>query len=128
MAIGSKRACVFNGPVFTAADKKYLNVQIPQEFWKILIIQKEGQLSAAGFVLSQKVLVDKVAKDEEFVPRPLSELELTLAQRPIAEIAKRTGLNFGPLVAADAFKAKLKRGAKEAAGRETIESFSDIDL
>ncbi len=127
VAIGSKRACVFNGPVFTAADKKYLNVQIPQEFWKILIIRKDGKLSAAGFVLSQKVLVDKVAKDEEFVPRPLSELELKLAQRPIAEIAKRTGLNFGPLVKADAFKPK-KKGATEAAGRDTIESFSDIDL
>ncbi len=119
----ARRACVFNGPIFGAADPKFNNVPIPLEYWKILVINKGGKLSAAGFVLSQKVLVDQVTGDEEFKPRPLSDVELKLAQRPIAEIAKRTQLNFGSLVKADAF-----RSGTESAGRATIESFSDVRI
>lgn len=118
-----RKACVFNGPIFGAQDPKFNNLPIPLEYWKILVINKGGKLSAAGFVLSQKVLVERVTGDEEFKPRPLSDVELKLAQRPIAEIAKRTQLNFGPLVAADAFRA-----ATEGTGKGTIESFSDVRI
>ena len=53
------KVTVFTGPVFRENDIVYRGVQIPAEFWKIVIIVKEdGNLSATAYLQTQKNLIE----------------------------------------------------------------------
>ncbi|HSO58281.1 MAG TPA: DNA/RNA non-specific endonuclease [Paenisporosarcina sp.] len=83
------KVTVFTGPVFRENDMVYRGVQIPAEFWKIVIIVKEdGKLSATAYLQTQKNLIEYL----EF-----SYGEYKTYQVPIASIEEITGLNFGCL-------------------------------
>jgi endonuclease G len=83
------KVTVFTGPVFRVDDIIYREVQIPAEFWKIVIMVKEnGNLSATAYMQTQKNLID----DLEFAYG-----EYKTYQVPISKIEAMTGLNFGCL-------------------------------
>ncbi len=93
------KATVFSGPVFRQDDEAYRGIQIPNEFWKVVVMVKAadagdevGQLSATGYVLSQRSLVD----DLEFVFGDHQGFQVQLSL-----VEALTGLDFGNLKDAD---------------------------
>jgi endonuclease G, mitochondrial len=89
------RISVFTGPVFRAEDATYRDVQIPEEFWKVVAhVGNDGGLRATAYLLSQKPFLD--------------DLEFTFGQfrsyqTSVREIERLTGLSFGPLGDVDAW-------------------------
>jgi endonuclease G len=104
------KVCVFTGPVFGSDDIKYRGVLLPKEFWKVVVIRRQDtdRLSATAYILSQ---ADMISGFEFAYGR------YKTYQVKVAKVASLTGLDFGPLVAAD----PLTRGGFEAAGREAVE-------
>lgn len=84
------KACVFTGPVFSRNDRLYRDVLLPQSYWKVVVMihDQRDELTATAYVVSQRSL--------------LSDLEFAFGQfrtyqLPIADIERRTGLDFGDL-------------------------------
>jgi DNA/RNA endonuclease G (NUC1) len=101
------RVCVFTGPILRDTDRPYRDlVLLPEDFWKVAVIVREGtgQLSATGYVLTQK---DMIA-DLEFAYGAFRTYQVSLRA-----IERMTGLDFGSLKAADP---KGRRDDVESAG------------
>jgi endonuclease G len=115
-----QRACILNGPVFREDDEKYerTGIRIPRQFWKLVVVLKDGKLAASAFLLSQESLLT-----EEEALRPMSEDRAQALQITIAQLARTTGLDFGPLKAAD-----TKRATHEALGMMPLQSLSEIEI
>lgn len=92
--VDNLRISVFGGPVLRTNDKHYRGIQIPREFWKIVVYTEHGMLNAKAYVLSQDNLLDRL--------EALGLEEFKLYRVPISELEARTGLNFGALKKADA--------------------------
>ncbi|MBK8175368.1 MAG: DNA/RNA non-specific endonuclease [Rhodospirillales bacterium] len=115
------RVTVLTGPVFRAGDPMARGVLIPQDFFKIAVYADDGgALAAAGWVQHQP---DGTA-GEEVAPQFLGRFPMW--QLPIARIAEMTGLDLGPLVAADAL-ASL-RGQEASMGMTALPIASADDL
>jgi endonuclease G len=87
-------------------------VQLPKEFWKVAVIRRAdtGRLSATAYLLSQADMI--------------SGFEFTFGafktyQVKVSRVAELTGLDFGPLAAADPLAAR--GGGFEAAARAAVE-------
>ncbi|HEY1068129.1 MAG TPA: DNA/RNA non-specific endonuclease [Pirellulales bacterium] len=82
------KVVVFTGPVFTVADRTYRGVQIPAEYWKVVVVRNAvtDRLSATGYLLSQ---ADLIRNDLEFVFGAFKTYQL-----PIKTIQTKTGLTF----------------------------------
>jgi endonuclease G len=88
-AIAEKfRVSVFTGPVFRNDDQKYLDAKLPREFWKVLVMEKKGKLSATAYLLSQGELI----RDFEAFS---DDRRVRTYQVSIQEIEELTGLSFG---------------------------------
>jgi endonuclease G len=88
-AVKDLRISVFTGPVFGDRDMKYRGIRIPEEFWKVVtMVSSGGKLHATAYLLSQGRFLD----DIEFVYG-----EFKTYQTSIANIEKKTGLDFGKL-------------------------------
>lgn len=119
-----QRVSVFTGPVLRPDDPVYRGIGIPRRFWKIAAwpeaTTRGPALAAAGFVLDQSALL-------EIVDAALSIARLgafRTFQAPIADIAELTGIDVGPLIAADVLPPGPRLG-----GRWTeLERPSDIRL
>ena len=100
-----QRLSVFTAPVLAADDPVYRGVQVPRRFWKIAawaLPSEEGApptLAATAYVLDQSELLEPVLRAAQPGPPPLGAY-LTY-QVPVADVAALTGLDLGPLVAAD---------------------------
>ena len=104
-----QRLSVYTAPVLAATDPTYRGIQIPRRFWKIAAWSTTGsdgdhELAATGYVLDQSDQLDAVLAAETRTaaaeePPPLGGY-LTY-QVPILDIATLTGLDVGPLLAAD---------------------------
>ncbi|MGO7359989.1 DNA/RNA non-specific endonuclease [Rhizobium ruizarguesonis] len=131
------RACVFTGPVFREDDPELApsNAQIPQEFWKIVVMPKEGGgLHASGYVLSQGDLIrellerrSRVEAVEGFVLGAYRTFQVA-----IGHIEEITGLRFPALREADPL-AQVAGGAESVAAGQIIvylpiEDVADIVL
>ena len=100
-----RRLVVVTGPVFADDDPEYRGVRVPRRFFKVAAYLHPDDagtvtaLASAGFVLDQTPLVaDIVGTRASDVP----ELGgFRTFQVPVADIADLTGLDLGPLVAAD---------------------------
>jgi endonuclease G len=91
---------VFTGPVFRDDDEDYRGIQLPREFWKVLVIVRDGRLSATAYLLSQADLIRDLS-DEAFS----NDRAVRTYQVPVRTIEKLTGLSFNlstfdPLAAA----------------------------
>lgn len=102
---GRRKLCVFNGPVFRPSDQEYRGVQIPQEFWKVVVFADDsGTPSAVGFVLTQAELIQNL--EEEFEVG-----EYKAVQVRIQELETKTKLDFGSITGWDALE---REGAEES--------------
>lgn len=113
-----QRVSVFTAPVLGEDDPPYRGARIPLRFWKVAAWSGPDGLAAAGFVLDQSELVD--ARDETLVIPPLGAFRTF--QVPIADIAGLTGIDLGPLVAADV----LPRREARVTGWRVLASAADI--
>ena len=101
----ARRACVFQGPVFTEEDPEvtitdgFDAVQIPAGYWKIMAIRRDGALRAAGFLIWQR---------DYATPEPLSFAPV-LEQVRLTTIEVLTGLAFPDLRNADAMIFAIER-------------------
>lgn len=109
------KVSVFTGPVMAEADRKYRGIQLPEEFWKVVVILNSftGQLSATAYLLSQ---ADHLS-DLEFVFG-----EFRTYQVAVSEIEAKTGLSFGDLSSYDPMN------QAEGLARRVISGSLDISL
>jgi DNA/RNA endonuclease G (NUC1) len=83
------KVTVFTGPVLAGDDAMFHGVQLPKEFWKVVVmLRDDGNLSATAYLLSQEDMIEGL----EFVYG-----EFRTYQVSIELIEKKTGLNFGNL-------------------------------
>lgn len=95
------RISVFTGPHLSAADPIRYGIRIPTRFWKVIafIHDETGELCATGYEMDQTA---NLPPEEEFVFGPFHSPQLGIAvQVPVARIARRAGLDLGPLPGAD---------------------------
>lgn len=102
--IEEQRLSVFTAPVLAADDPSYRGVQVPRRFWKIAAWARPQDdtagsvLAATGYLLDQSELLEPLLRAGAEAP----ELGAYLTyQVPVADIASLTGLDLGPLPAAD---------------------------
>ena len=79
------RCSVFAGPVLRDEDQHYRSYQIPTEYWKIILFERAGQLTARAFLLTQDL-------DRLQVLMALDEFRVY--QVAVTEVEERTGLVF----------------------------------
>ncbi|WP_279630085.1 DNA/RNA non-specific endonuclease [Glutamicibacter nicotianae] len=79
------RCSVFAGPVLRDEDQHYRGYQIPVEYWKIILFERAGQLTARAFLLTQDL-------DRLQVLMALDEFRVY--QVAVTEVEERTGLVF----------------------------------
>ena len=115
--VDNLRVSVISGPVFNQNDRRYRNVQIPVEFYKVLAFVEDGRLKAKGFLLTQNLDQLEVLDLNEF----------RVYQVALVEIEQRCGLKFpANLKAADAMPEVLSKLAESVAERQPLDSLSDI--
>jgi endonuclease G len=87
-----KKVCIFNGPVFRQNDRKHRGLQIPREYWKIVVFRNDqSEPRALAFVLSQAALI-KTLPTEDFMVGPYE-----VYQVKVRELEMKTKLDFGEL-------------------------------
>lgn len=92
------KVSVFTGPIFAADDEPYRGIQLPRQFWKVVVMVKEsGALSATGYLLSQEELIQGL----ELAPEEFSYGAYETFQVPVRRIEELTLLSFGSLSGAD---------------------------
>lgn len=98
----ASRISVFNGPVFREEDRVYKGVQIPMEFWKLVLwYGEDGELKATAFRLSQAKLVKKIRFEEELDFN--TNVEFLPYQLSIDELEKLTRLDFSAIAKYDTY-------------------------
>jgi len=111
------KVSVFTGPVFASNDPVYRGAQIPMDYWKVVVMVKEnGQLSATGYMLTQKNLAD------DFEVPGFVFGEFRTYQVPLVRIERMTALSFGNLSDFDPL------AGTEATSVAARELHSDIDM
>jgi endonuclease G len=112
---------VFTAPALAPDDPVYRDVAIPRMFWKIAAWSttpdtgEARTLAATGYVLDQTPQLDDIDLATQRAlqagdPPPLGPFRTY--QVPISDIATLTGLDLGPLVAADRFRTPAPAGAE----------------
>jgi endonuclease G len=92
------KVSVFTGPILAPDDQAFEGVQLPRQFWKVVVMVKQnGDLSATGYLLSQEELI----RGLEFAPEEFSYGAYRTYQVPVRHIEALTRLSFGPLAGAD---------------------------
>jgi endonuclease G len=115
------KVSVFNGPVFDESDPPYRGVNLPREFWKVVVmVKKDRTLSATAYLLSQEALIQGI--EEEFAFG-----EYKTFQVPISRIEALTGLSFHNLSDYDPL-AGDESAALESTELHEVESFEDLKL
>ncbi|MCD4782663.1 MAG: DNA/RNA non-specific endonuclease [Candidatus Eremiobacteraeota bacterium] len=100
------KLCVFTGPVFRENDKVYRGEKIPADFWKIIILKRktDGKLAAAGFMMSQKKLLEGIGnKKHELDKEDVETPQIAPYQVSLSTIEELTSLDFGELKEVDAY-------------------------
>lgn len=120
----ANRLTVLQGPVFDRDDPWAGGVQVPAQFWKIVIWNGAKGKRAVGMLANQSDLFDE---DRAFVPRPDEDRSVEVRQFHVAirQIAAVTKLDLSDIEKFDTF-AKGLPGAGEAVSR--ITKWSDIAL
>lgn len=99
-----RRLVVHSGPVLLDSDPLYREVKIPLRFWKVVAFVDEGGLAATAYVLDQSPDLTDAAQalataEAAGEPPPLGAFRTF--QVPVDEVVRITGLDLGPLPAAD---------------------------
>jgi endonuclease G len=113
------RCTVFTGPVFRADDYEHRGVQIPNDYYKVVVLRtRTGRLLASGYTVSQARLVRMI----DFEALPVGQFRTF--QRPIARIVALTGLRFP----AEVMAADVLTGRGPADDARELVRLSDIAL
>lgn len=108
-------ASVFTGPIFQQTDAVHREIQIPQFFWKVVVVlDKDGKLYSSAYVVSQERFVNNIP----FELRPVGQFNNF--QVSITNLENRIGLKFSDEVR----KADVFTGGSQ--GRR-LRGFSDIE-
>ncbi|MFO0956046.1 MAG: DNA/RNA non-specific endonuclease [Isosphaeraceae bacterium] len=117
------KVSVFTGPVFARNDPRYRDVRVPVQFFKIAAYAEGGELRAVALLASQARFLGGLP--ERLGGESFDDLgAVRQYQTTVAEIEELTGLDFGPLRAADVL------GGSESAGTtmRPLKDFGDIRL
>jgi endonuclease G, mitochondrial len=107
------RVCVFDGPVFATADPVFRNIQIPREFWKVVVTRASDRgLSATGYLLSQSDMLDTPAALDRAGEAAFAFGQFRTFQVSVAEIERKTGLSFGDLSQHDPLRQAVPRATR----------------
>ncbi|MFD3455819.1 DNA/RNA non-specific endonuclease [Streptomyces sp. NPDC058691] len=122
-----RKLTVFTGAVLEDSDPPYRGIQVPLRFWKVAAFMQDGDLASTAYVLDQSPDLSRDAAARALAeaaragdPPPLGAFRTF--QVPVADVAEITGLDLGPLPAAD----RLPPGARAAKRWTRLESFEDI--
>ena len=93
---------VFNGPIFKDTDPVFRGIQVPLDFYKIVLwLTDNGNLKATAFKLSQVALVD----DIDFEQLDLDQnTEFKEFQCSIKSLQSETAIDFSKLLPFDTFE------------------------
>ncbi len=112
------RVSVFSGPIFRDTDQLYRGLQIPLDFWKVLVYVDQGKLKAKGFVLTQNLDDLEALELEEF----------KVYQVALREIEERCGVRFDSILkSVDSMAERLEKKPESLGKRAHLESLQDID-
>ncbi|MCB5164113.1 DNA/RNA non-specific endonuclease [Streptomyces bambusae] len=122
-----RRLTVMTGPVLHDSDPPYRGIQVPLRFWKVAAFLQAGKLASTGYLLDQSPDLSRdferaMAGAKPGDPPPLGAFRTY--QVPVVDIVELTGLDFGPLPAADLMP--VVRAPEERWKR--LESFDEIVL
>eukprot|EP00877_Chromochloris_zofingiensis_P005037 jgi/Chrzof1/14534/Cz09g06120.t1 len=123
------RACVFNGPVFKNNDPVYRGLQIPLEFWKVVVVYDEaaGMLRSSAYVLSQKELVRPLIADSPEEELPVGKFRTF--QTTVSRVEQLTGLLWDAVVhQSDVLAATEMMETEAGVGELELMSPADIIL
>ncbi|WP_208341184.1 DNA/RNA non-specific endonuclease [Aetokthonos hydrillicola] len=108
-------ATVFTGPIFQQTDVVHRGVQVPQFFWKVvLVVDGVGTLYSSAYVVSQ----ERFVKNIPFERLPVGEFNNF--QVSIANLETRTGLKFSDKIR----RADVYTGPSNGKG---LRGFGDIE-
>ncbi|MFF7651772.1 DNA/RNA non-specific endonuclease [Streptomyces sp. NPDC007983] len=124
-----RKLTVFTGPVLEDSDPPYRGIKVPLRFWKVAALMQDGDPAATAYVLDQSPDLTKDAAAQAMAeaaragdPPPLGAFRTF--QVPVLDIADLTGLDLGPLPAAD----RLPTGVRAARPWTLLESYNDITM
>ncbi|HWW60058.1 MAG TPA: DNA/RNA non-specific endonuclease, partial [Thermoanaerobaculia bacterium] len=122
-ARNNRKLCIYNGPVFRQNDRKHRGLQIPREFWKVVVFARDdGRPAAVAFVLSQSTLIKNLPA-EEFEIGPYEVYQVTLK-----DLETKTKLRFGALKAFEPFEGGEEAMLESATPPVPLGSLRDIRL
>jgi endonuclease G, mitochondrial len=108
--VESRKVSIFNGPVFRQNDRKHRGLQIPREYWKIVVFRNnQNEPRALAFILSQAALI-KTLPTEDFMVGPYE-----VYQVKVRELELKTKLDFGELRTFDPLEDTTNEAFFEAA-------------
>ncbi len=117
-----KRLCVFQGPVLNHRFADADDVQVPYEFWKLVMwVGANDTLRASAFKVSQEKLLDEERRGVS--DRDKTDLRVAEFRIPVAALAKLTGLDFADLATADTFPKTVAIGAEAV---RPIQAWEDL--
>jgi endonuclease G, mitochondrial len=116
------KVCVFTGPVFRSDDPSFSDIQVPTDFWKVVVAldSETHNLLASGYMLSQEGLMP----EEGFRYGPFKTYQV-----PISRIEAVADLKFAKKIStADVFSGLEVTEMVRSARYVEITSSSDIVL
>ncbi len=81
----NSRVAVMGGPVLADSDPSYRTVQVPIEFWKLFVYQRESEVRTRGFILTQSL--SGLKRRDPFA-------EFVVAERTVEQIAAKAKVTF----------------------------------
>jgi endonuclease G, mitochondrial len=126
------KVSVFTGPIFSVTDQTYRGVQLPRQYWKVVVmVRDDGKLSATAYLLSQEKLLQSIGEEAFEDLEGFSYGAYKTFQVPVRRIEKLTGLSFGQLSDFDPKKNLESEfgGLESLDPREvTLDDYKDIEF
>ena len=112
------RISVFSGPIFKESDPVYKGVQIPMEFYKIVLwLDDERELKATGFKLSQRELVGDIDFEDIGIDR---NIVFKAYQCSIRSLQMMCSIDFSDMYEFDTFQHEYDRALLDEAHLKEI--------
>jgi endonuclease G, mitochondrial len=86
----NSKVAVLGGPVLSETDPSYKGeVQVPIEFWKVFVYQRDGEIRTRAFVLTQSL--EGLKSRDPFA-------EFVVEEKTVEEIAAKANVTFDPVL------------------------------
>lgn len=115
------RVTVFSGPVFDNKDYKIDYLQIPEQFWKVIVWSEDGELKSVGMLADQSFLIAKRGLEGFEVPPDRLPEEYHCRIDYLQELTK---LDLSEYAAYDTYP-RLESGKKKHRVTEFAEIFPE---